>query len=472
MLSNGALRPLALLLFALLPSLAIGQAPRVEFVWSGALQPTSIHIVAGLSRAADSVRVALTTDASFDDPTFTPYRPLNGSSRTVSFFVDSLESDTRYRYAVEVAGALDTLKAGSFRTPPDGPFSFTVIAGGCSTTGSDRPVFDVIRRQEPQFFLHVGDFHYENLDSEDPDVYRQAYRDVLASRSQSALYRSTPIAYMWDDHDYGPNNSDRFAPGQEAAREAYRTMIPHYPLAAGLGNVPIFQAFTMGRLRFVMTDLRSSRRPHHRLFDRVPTMMGERQKDWFKQELLRAKEEGQVVVWVSTVPWIYRPNPRSDSWGGYAEEREDIANFLKEHEIDDIFIMGGDAHMVAMDDGTNSDYATGGDGVPIPVIQSAPLDQAGSEKGGPYSEGAYPGLTVFPPHNGQWTLMEVEDEGTDEVCVRWTGYRTRWDRPSSRPLVEMSRCFDVPTPEEVSARRSGAGDPASPDATQIGEGGQ
>ena len=74
----------------------------------------------------------------------------------------------------------------------------------------------MIRRQDPLFFLHVGDFHYENLDGEDPEAYRQAYRDVLASPAQSALYRSTPIAYMWDDHDYGPNNSDRFSPGRRA----------------------------------------------------------------------------------------------------------------------------------------------------------------------------------------------------------------------------------------------------------------
>ena len=444
MFSNGAVRFLSLLLF--LPALAVAQTPTVEFVWSGGLQPTSIRIVAGLSEATDSVRVALTTEASFDEPLFSAYEAVNEASRTVTFAIDSLEADTRYRYAVEVEGTLDTLKAGAFRTPEEGPFSFTVIAGGCSTTGSDRPVFDVIRRQEPLFFLHVGDFHYENLDSEAPEVYRQAYRDVLASPSQSALYRNIPIAYMWDDHDYGPNNSDRFSPGREASREAYRTMTPHYPLAAGMGNVPIFQSFTIGRLRFIMTDLRSSRRPRRRGFDRIPTMMGERQKDWFKQELLQAKEAGEVIVWVSTVPWIYRPNPLSDSWGGYAEEREEIADFLKANAIDDIFIMGGDAHMVAMDDGTNSDYTSDGNGVPIPVIQSAPLDQAGSEKGGPYSEGAYPGPTVFPPHNGQWTLMEVEDDGGDIVCVRWTGYRTRWDRPSSHPLVEMSRCFDVSLP--------------------------
>ena len=450
---------------------AIAQAPSVDFVWSGALQPTSVRIVAGLSAPSDSVRVALTSNESFDEASYSGYQRAREEGRTTGFTFDALEPDTPYRYAVEVEGVLDTLRTGTFRTPAEGPFSFRMIAGGCAITGSDRPVFDVIRRQEPLFFLHLGDMHYENIDSADPEVYRQAWRAVLDSPAQSRLYRSTPIAYMWDDHDYGPNNSDRMAPGREAARRAYQEMIPHYPLVAGPGNVPIFQSFAIGRVRFVLTDLRSTRLPGRREFGRTPTLMGARQKDWFKQELLRAKDSGEVVVWVSSVPWIYRESDSSDSWGGYHEERREIADFLKENEIDDIVIMGGDAHMVAMDDGTNSDYATGG-GAPIPVIQAAPLDQAGSSKGGPFSEGQYPGPTVFPPHPGQWTIMEVEDDGGNAVCLQWKAYRTRWNRPSSRPLVEMSRCFDVPAyqpaqqadEEQVGGAQDAGSDEEQPDS--------
>ena len=428
-------------LLVLLPSAVLAQSPRVEYVWSGALQPTSIRIVAGFSGPADSVRVAL-SGGDFADPYYSGYQAVDAASRATTFSIGALEPDSSYRYAVEVGGRLDTTRVGTFRTPPDGPFSFEIAVGGCATTGSDRPVFEVIRRQEPLFFIHVGDMHYANLDERDPEVYRDAWREVLASSIQSALYRSVPIAYMWDDHDYGPNNSDRLSPGRDAAREAYQQIIPHYPLVAGSGNVPIHQAFRVGRVRFILTDLRSSRRPSSRYSRRAPSMMGERQKDWFKEELLRGKAEGDLIVWVSSVPWIYRDNPLSDTWGGYADEREEIANFLVEHEIDDVLILAGDAHMVAYDDGSNSDYATNGE-APLVVVQSAPLDQAGSRKGGPYSEGAYPGRTVFPPHDGQFTMMSVQDDGGDEVCVEWVSYRTRWDRPSSSRLVEMSKCYEL-----------------------------
>ncbi|MDX1530048.1 MAG: alkaline phosphatase D family protein [Rhodothermales bacterium] len=436
----------------LLSSLAAAPvvAQGVEFVWSGALQPESVRIVAGLTSPADSVRLALTTGDEFDDDAFfTDYRAVDAERLAVAFTLDELEPDTRYRYAVEVGGRLDTLRAGRFRTPEDGPFSFSFVMGACAETGSSRPVFDVIRRQRPLFFLHLGDFHYEDLNTAAVEPYRDAYRAVLASPSQSRLYRSTPIAYIWDDHDFGPNNSDTSAPGRGAAREAYQELVPHYPLGLGGGDVPIAQAFTLGRVHFVITDLRSAREPNRPLLDLPRSMMGEEQKAWFKERVLAANEAGGVIVWVGSVPWIDEPDLVGDTWGAYWQERQEIADFLVEHEVENLVMLSGDAHMIAIDDGTHSDYSTEQAGG-FPVVHAAAMDRPGSVKGGPYSVGAFPNPTVFPPHDGQWVLMEVEDGGDSSICMEWSGYRTKWNRPSTRRLVRWSRCFEVdPAPPRV-----------------------
>ena len=68
--------------------------------------------------------------------------------------------------------------------------------------------------------------------------------------------------------------------------------------------------------------------------------------------------------------------------------------------------------MLAIDDGTNSDYATGGS-AGFPVMHAAALDQSPALKGGPYSEGAFPG-------RGQFGLMTVADSG-DSIKVNWSG---------------------------------------------------
>jgi hypothetical protein len=68
--------------------------------------------------------------------------------------------------------------------------------------------------------------------------------------------------------------------------------------------------------------------------------------------------------------------------------------------------------MLAIDNGTNSDYSTNG-GAGFPVMHAAPLDKHPSEKGGPYSEGV--SLT-----SGQFGLMTVDDEG-ETIDITWSG---------------------------------------------------
>ena len=56
--------------------------------------------------------------------------------------------------------------------------------------------------------------------------------------------------------------------------------------------------------------------------------------------------------------------------------------------------------MVAIDDGSHSDYSNRGD-AGFPVMNAAALDRSGSVKGGPYSHGAVAG-------GGQFGLMTIE----------------------------------------------------------------
>ena len=76
--------------------------------------------------------------------------------------------------------------------------------------------------------MNVGDLHYLNITSNAFVKFRMAYDQVLLSRRQSLLYRSTPLVYVWDDHDFAGNNSDRGAPSHFAARYVYEEYVPHY----------------------------------------------------------------------------------------------------------------------------------------------------------------------------------------------------------------------------------------------------
>ena len=160
------------------------------------------------------------------------------NNRVVSIRMRGLDPGTPYFYALEVGGILDLTKAGRFTTPASGPQTFTFAMGSCAETGSSHSGFDTIRTGNPLFFLHLGDLYYEDIDVDDPGLFRAAYNAVLAAPAQSRLYRDVPIVYMWDDHDFGPNNSDATAPGRTSARSTYQQYVPHYPLVAGSGRDP------------------------------------------------------------------------------------------------------------------------------------------------------------------------------------------------------------------------------------------
>jgi len=430
----------------------LGDAPSppppdsVTVLWAGAVTPTSARIHARVPTETARIALAVTDNGDWADATIHEGRRAATNPAVLQVPLRGLTPDTRYRYAPRVDGRIDTARSGRFRTFAEGPFSFRVAMGGCAETGSRHPVFGAIRRSNPDLFLHLGDMHYEDIAVSRPGPFRRAYHRVHASPAQAALYRSTALAYVWDDHDYGPNNSSRRAPGQATAQRVYREYVPHYPLVRDDTTAPIYQAFTVGRVRFLLTDLRSAR-TINQAPDSLKTMMGDRQKRWFKRQLRRARDRYPVIAWVSTVPWIGPEGSSEDHWGGFAHERRELATYIDSIGVaDQLVVLSGDAHMVALDDGTHNHYGRAGGGG-FPVVHAAALDQTGSVKGGPYTHGPYPNpLTLLGRRSGQFGLMDVRDDGGDEVCVTWTGRRYDPDANRLTTLLEWDACFPVPSP--------------------------
>lgn len=389
----------------------------VEWAWAGAVTPTSFAVTAQLpepARAADPSALALVVRAASDGAVVGRFAPARISPAGVARFeAAGLEPGARYRWAVAVDGREDRYRTGTLRTFPVGPASFIIAFGACASTGSNGQVFDRIREAEPLLFIHTGDFHYADIDANDPAAIRRAYARSLRAPAQQALWLTAPVAYTWDDHDYGGNDADRTTASRDAARSVYREIVPHYPLPL---DGPIAQAFTVGRVRVILTDSRSERAPSSAPDGPGKSMLGDVQLAWLFDELLRARDTAALIVWVNSVPWI-SSSAGGDDWGAYAEERRQIADFIVEHGIRNLVMLSGDAHMLAADSGANNRFAAGGAGPGFPVYHAGALDRRGSVKGGPYSEGARPG-------GGQFGLLAVDDRG-DAIEVTFSGRNWR-----------------------------------------------
>lgn len=402
----------------LVSAIAADRDVSVVWVWSGAVTSDSAVVKAKISAGVSTVRLLLSVDPGFEASEKVPKPESAGrdADGVVTFSLKGLRADTLYHYAVETEGR--RALAGRFRTFAEGPMSFRIGFASCASTGSNHKIWTTIQELEPLFFLHMGDFHYEDITKNDPSLYRKAFDRCLTSPRQGALYRRTPIAYVWDDHDFGPNDADGTSPSKPSALSTYRQYVPHYPLVEAEGKAQsIQQAFTVGRVRFIMTDVRSERTPVDRPDGSEKSMLGQKQRAWLENEFsVASREPYALVVWVNVVPWITKNAVGSNhGWEPFSWERRYLADRIKALGlVEKLLILSGDAHMVAIDDGTNSNYATVQEsGEPaFPVVQAAPLHRYPRVKGGPYSHGTYAKKRLFGiMQEQQFGLMQVDDDG-------------------------------------------------------------
>jgi hypothetical protein len=398
-------------------------AGAVRWVWSGGVTTTEATVVASLT-GDGAGRAGLVVSP--------PVRAerVDVAGSTVRFLLRGLRPGARYSYALVRDGRDDGSGRGTFRTMPEGPASFTVAVSSCARSGSNGAVFDAIRDEDPLMFLHLGDLFYANIERNDPDAFRRAYDHTLSRPAQANLVRATSTAYIWDDHDFGGNDADGSSPSRPAASRVYRELVPSYPLALDGPETPPAQAFTIGRVRFLITDTRSARggRGDGR------TLLGEAQRRWFARELAAARRYA-LVVWVTPVSWVGSPDPSSDGWAGAEHERREIADLIVRTGVrDNLVVVSGDTHAVALDDGANSDFSTDRRGG-FPVLDAGALDRERTPgKALPtFSAGAFPG-------GGRYGLIDVVDDGGDRIRVTLRG-RT-WN---GRELVRLTRLVRVPT---------------------------
>ena len=417
----------------------------------GAVTHESATVVAHVDSDAD-VRVAVDTDPGMTSPTW--HGPVTPSAEGIARVkINGLEPATRHHFLVEHDGVLDTQFPGTVRTlpVPGSAASWTLGVSGDAGLRPDTPgVGDVLApdrlsnhdifatlasravAEDWALFAHLGDLHYYDLGSDQHGItggaslsnYRRAYSDVLAQPNQHLLYRSTSWLSVWDDHDYGPNDSDGTHPGKEAAAQAYRERVPHYPLADTGG---IWQAVQIGRVLVVVSDTRYYRDPNDNPDDGTKTMLGQDQKDWLRGLLITTT--ARALVWLMPSQWLRSSG--SDTWAAFATERAALVDMLTEL---------GWAHRTVMVSADRHAVRVHPPGHPYggwPVMQASPLDADGGDPLYDYPDG----LPDDPgDSHSQYGTLEVADFG-DQIWLTISGWRG-----TSELLGTWTHVIQTPTP--------------------------
>lgn len=375
------------------------------------------------------VRLAVADNSVMSNPTFFGPVAVDSQGRA-KVTATALSADTNYWYQIEDNSTLDTSITGEFRTHPlvgqDASFSVIFVADAglspdhpgigtvlASNRLSDSPVFDSVRMHatNPLITVHLGDLHYYDLGSGFHGIsgggslsnYRRAYDDVFLQTRQHQLYYKRPWVYLWNDHCYGPNNSDGTLATKGNALQAYGECVPHYLLA---GTDGIYHSFQIGRILFVVTDERYNRSPNSNPDGPSKTMLGNIQKNWF--ESLLNSSDAEALIWCSGGEWL---GTVSDTWGNFETERTELATMFKDTGWNSRMVyIGADKHALGIASGSANSHGE------FPVFQFAPVDATPNSESSPQYDIGYQNGT-----NGQFGVITVTDRGRT-IDILGTGY--------------------------------------------------
>jgi alkaline phosphatase D len=194
-------------------------------------------------------------------------------------------------------------------------------------------VWDAIAAVEPTALALIGDTPY--IDSTELKVQREKYRTFFEWGSMRGLRRNVPLIAVWDDHDFGRNDTDGRLKGKEYARQAFIEY--HAQGQYGDGVEGIYSRQRVGGMDVFAIDARwFSNRDEKKL-------LGEKQWEWLEKGL--KESEAPFKVLMTGMIWNEAVRPlKTDYWGFYLEERKRLFEFVKREAIDGVVLVGGDIH--------------------------------------------------------------------------------------------------------------------------------
>jgi alkaline phosphatase D len=332
------------------------------------------------------VRIWIRVSGPFDTqiefaPAGAPTRVQRGSVITarrdhdfiVVHTLDGLPTGTEFVYRVLIAGAPDpdTTRLPLFRagTAPTGPAAFRIGFGSCARRQRHptQPIWDVLEQADPDLFFWLGDNIYG--DSLERSILLEEYmrqRDVPNCRRFMA---GRPQLAIWDDHDFGLNDSDRRNPIRDEALGAFKQVWANP--SAGSAEAPgVFFAYNHGGADFFFLDNRYHRDPVDAPDTAPKTTLGEAQLAWLKAELKASRASFKLIL--CGQPWNDGKAPGAESWCSYTAERADLFAFIARERIGGVVLVSGDTHVGEANCLPHEHYGAGYD---LFELVSSPLAQ-------------------------------------------------------------------------------------------------
>lgn len=293
-----------------------------------------------------SVAVCVSEHADLSRGRMLRNQTLQGPEYLGQFHVTGLKPATRYYYWVHVDGESGMASPlPSFVTAPadgtPGRIRFAFIS--CVGRNAFDPAAawgDLAARTPIDLLLFLGDNHY--ADSTEPAKQRAAYYEQRKLAAFRDLTSRVACYGIWDDHDFGPNNSDGTAAGKERSLQTFKEFWPN-PDFGQRDDPGVYFKLKRGDVDFFMLDVRYHRSPNESPDDGSKTMLGAAQLAWLKRELAASRAKVKFIA--SGSEW--QTHGTVDSWSRFNRERLELFDFIQERGIPGVVLLSGDRHFTA-----------------------------------------------------------------------------------------------------------------------------
>ena len=231
------------------------------------------------------------------------------------------------------------------------PPAFSFIFGTCNYVNeeaTDRPgrgyggadeVYAAMHAKKPDFMIWGGDnFYYR-----EPDYTRTGMihrnNHARAVKSMQPLLANVHHYAIWDDHDYGPNDSDRSFPLKHMSLEMFKMYWgnPNFVFP----NEGITGKFQWADVEFFLMDDRWSKAPNE-LNDPNKDYWGSKQMTWLLDALTTSKASFKIIV---NGGQVISPAKVFENMANYEAERTYLLKELKNRKIPGVLFLSGDRHI-------------------------------------------------------------------------------------------------------------------------------
>ena len=287
------------------------------------------------------------------------YQTHAGEAFTARLVADQVQPGQTYTYELYLDGEqVERPYPMQFKTPPlwqyrSDPPEMRFALGSCTFVNEpryDRPgdgygggygIFETMAEAKPDFTLWLGDNTYLR----EADFYSQTgimhrYTHTRSLPEMQPLLAVAPNYAIWDDHDYGPNNSDRSYREKATTLEAFKLFWgnPTYGIGEAIGGT--VSMFEWGDAHFFLLDDRYFRTPNDLEGER--TILGAAQRQWLIDALVSSRAKWKFVC---VGGQMLNPVEKYETFANIApEEREAILAAIGQHEVRNVVFLTGDRH--------------------------------------------------------------------------------------------------------------------------------